>query len=107
MATQVSMEHTAVQGFLRQLEQIRSDHNAHYSNTHGEISARIAQYKGDGGTAAQGLLPLLDEQHAKVVNTMDQCHEVLTTHLSNNTAADAQQHDALRRAQSAITAIIN
>jgi uncharacterized protein YukE len=99
MSDQVSMEHAAVRSFMSQLQEHLSSHTSHYTSTHGEITARIANYKGDGGSGAQALLPILDEHHTSMVNTLTSCHEVLNSHLTTNTAADAQQADALKRAQ--------
>jgi hypothetical protein len=100
MSDQVSMEHAAVRNFMNQLQEHLTNHTTHYTNTHGEITARIANYKGEGGRGAQALLPILDEHHRTMVNGLTNCHEVLSSHLSNNAAADAQQAEALNRAQS-------
>lgn len=100
MSNEVSMEHAAVRNFMSQLQEHLTNHSSHYSTTHGEITARIANYRGDGGTGAQNLLPVLDEHHTSMVNTLTHCHEVLNTHLSNNASADVQQAEALKRAHS-------
>lgn len=99
-SSEVSMEHAAVRNFMSQLQEHLGNHTSHYTNTHGEITARIANYRGDGGGGAQALLPVLDEHHTSMVNTLSHCHEVLNTHLTNNAAADQQQYEALKRAHS-------
>ncbi len=98
MSDQVSMEHAAVRNFMSQLQEHLTNHTTHYTNTHGEITSRVANYKGEGGGGAQALLPILDEHHNTMVNTLTHCHEVLNSHLSNNAAADVQQAEALKRA---------
>lgn len=106
MSSEVSMEHAAVRNFMSQLEDHLSQHTSHYTNTHGEITARIANYKGGGGSGAQSILPVLDDHHTTMVNALTQCHEVLNTHLTNNAGADAQQADAMKQAQSVASSTI-
>jgi uncharacterized protein YukE len=98
MADKVSMEYAAVQSFLSQLEDHRSSHTTSFNNARGEISARIAQYIGQGGAGSQDLLPVLDEHHTAVSNILSQCHEILTQHQTNNVAGDTQQQEAIKKA---------
>lgn len=104
MADQVSMEQPDVQNFLNQLRDHLSNYNTQYNKTYGEITARTAGYKGAGGTAAQALLPALDDQHKTVSDGLNQCIERLTAHSTNNAAADVQQEDVLKSAIKSILA---
>lgn len=94
----VSMEYAAVQSFLGQLEDHRNNHTTHYNNTRGEITSRIASYLGQGGQGSQDLLPILDDHHTSVSNILSRCHEVLTSHQTNNVGGDTQQQEAIKKA---------
>jgi len=94
------MEHAAVRNFINQLDEHLTSHTAQYTSTYGEITAQTADYIGDGGSGSQSLLPLLDEHHTNVVNTLTHCSEVLNQHLQNNSAGDQQQHEAMQKANS-------